>query len=111
MNGYNFQNFATEDNTNTWIPVANKKNMNHTTPAGIVGQIFVFESLVRNFGGSDYQTFYKNGYRLVAAANGDWDACNKTVRGIACQNSNAWHVFLNAAHNGVVRINLLWMKS
>lgn len=51
----------------------------------------------------------KSGYRVLAATNGDLNAWNGWVRGIARQGVTDV-IFLNASRSGAIRIDAIYMK-
>lgn len=70
---------------------------------------FVYESKVVNI--NDKDSFYvsKEGYTLVYAWNGDWNAASLVVKGIAHQGTSDL-VFLERSFAGNFRVNMLWVK-
>ena len=70
---------------------------------------FVFETAVRNIANLNYQYFKKDGYILIAAANGDFNTCNTHIKSVSRQGTTDI-VFLEEIVNGFYRFNLLWAK-
>lgn len=67
-------------------------------------------TFVRNPNGNNYlYAPQKSGYRVLAATNGDFDAWNGWVRGVARQGATDV-ILLNAYRSGVIRIDAIYMK-
>lgn len=57
----------------------------------------------------NYVAFYKPGYWLVTASNGDWDAYSKNVQAVATQQDYGIAFFAEYL-SGMYRFSLLWAK-
>ena len=67
------------------------------------------ESIVFQANNENYRYINKQGYYLAAAINGDWDARQFYITGIAHQHGDNL-VFFDKAITGSTRINCIWVK-
>lgn len=70
---------------------------------------FIYEGRVVQINNSDIYYIYKAGYSLIHASNGNWDAANVLVKGIARQGTTDI-IFLERPHNGGIQFTLLWAR-
>lgn len=83
--------------------------------AGLNGNInnikekFVYEGRIIQVNNSNFCYVLKTGYSLIHASNGNWDAANILVKGIAHQGSTDI-IFLENTHNGKIQFTLLWAR-
>lgn len=70
---------------------------------------FIYEGRVVTINNSNFFYISKSGYSLIHASNGNWDASNMLVKGIARQ-VNTDIIFLENAHNGSFQFTLLWVR-
>ena len=70
---------------------------------------FIYEGRVVTIKNSNLYHISKPGYSLIHASNGNWDAANMLVKGIARQGTTDI-IFLENAHNGSFQFTLLWAR-
>lgn len=70
---------------------------------------FIYEGRVVTIKNSNLYHISKPGYSLIHASNGNWDAVNMLVKGIARQGTTDI-IFLENAHNGSFQFTLLWAR-
>ena len=69
----------------------------------------MYEGRIVKINNSNLYYISKPGYSLIHASNGNWDAANNLVKGIARQGTTDI-IFFENAHNGNYQLTLLWAR-
>lgn len=70
---------------------------------------FIYEGRIVNPNNSNIFYISKPGYSLIHASNGNWDAANNLVKGIARQNGSDI-IFFESAQESQIQLTLLWAR-